>query len=233
MRLSVCTLAAIGLIVSGTRLWAPELTVQGETVPIYLLADTLHTGLAFDLRWLEKSGYRVPSEVSGHPFVTMSWGNETAYLQERWLTPLQVCRALFTPTPSVMECIPFDWNVEEVFPRQRVYVADVPETCGPALANFLNAHTERDRDGNAITIAPSSWGSGRLIRCPATEPYDITRMCNNWTAEALAATGVAIDPSRVLAAWDVIGPATSGRHGFHLIWHPAWKKEKARGPGSR
>lgn len=220
MRLSVRRLAAIVLVVSASRSIAPELPAPSDRVNVYLLADALHTSLVFDLRWLEDYGYRKPVEIGEHWFVAMSWGDETAYVHERWLTPMEVYRALFTKSPSVMECIPFDWKVEKVCPRQRVYVAGIQRSCGPALANFLNAHTELDRNGNPVTIGPSSWGDGRLIRCPHHLPYDISRMCNNWTAEALVATGLAIDPDRVLTAGDVIRPATSARNGFRLIWDP-------------
>jgi hypothetical protein len=229
MRLSACPLAALALVASGTRLRAPEMPGHTGSVPIYLLADPLHTSLVFDLRWLEDSGYRKPVEIGEHRFVAMSWGDETAYLQKRWLTPGEVYRALFTRTPSVMECIPFDWKVEEVCLHQRVYVAAIRKDCGWALANFLNSHSECDRDGHPVTIGPSSWGRGRLIRCPRHLPYDISRMCNNWTAEALATAGLAIDPDRVLMAWDVIRPATSAGNGFRLIWDPVRGRNEETG----
>jgi len=223
MSLPFRLLATTALIVSATRLWAPEAAAVsgGGSVRVYLLADPFHTGLVFDLRWLEKRGYIKPAEIGDHEFVAMSWGDEVAYVQERWLTPGQVFRALFTPSPSVMECIPFDWKVEEVCPHQRVYVAEIPESAGVALAGFLNAHAERGPDGRPVTIGPSSWGDGCLIRCPAGRPYHLSRMCNTWTAEALAAAGWAVDPKKVLTAGSVIVQATSAANGFRLIWDPA------------
>ncbi len=210
---------------------APE--APGEAYPdsvrVYLLADALHTGLVFELRWLEQCGYLKPTEIGDHEFVAMSWGDEVAYVQERWLTPGQVFRALFARTPSVMECIPFDWKVEEVCPHQRVYVAEIPKSRGAALAGFLNSHTKQNRDGMPDTIAPSSWGEGRLIRCPDHLPYHISRMCNDWTAEALASTGLPIDPKGVLTARDVIGQATSGTNGFRLIWDPRHRRNSVNG----
>lgn len=223
MSLSFRLLAASALIVSGTRLWAPEAAAGSiaGSVRVYLLADSFHTGLVFDLRWLERRGYLKPSEIGDHEFVAMSWGDEVAYMQERWLTPGQVFRALFTPSPSVMECIPFDWKVEEVCPHQRVYVAEIPESTGVALAGFLNAHTERSGDGMPVTIAPSSWGEGRLVRCPVDVTYDISRNCNHWTAEALAAAGLPIDTRKVLTAGALVRQANSAANGFRLIWDPA------------
>jgi hypothetical protein len=45
-----------------------------ETVPVHLLADSLHTALVFDLKWLEESGYAKPSEIGDPRYVAMSWG---------------------------------------------------------------------------------------------------------------------------------------------------------------
>jgi hypothetical protein len=75
-----------------------------ETVPVYLLADKLHTALVFDLKWLEQSGYRKPTELGNPKYVTMSWGDEVAYVQERWLSPGQVFRALFKVHFSPRRC---------------------------------------------------------------------------------------------------------------------------------
>jgi hypothetical protein len=222
MRIPFRPLVATMLIASRPPLWAPVASCKGSSggVRIYLVADSLHTGLVFDLRWLEERGYIKPAGIGEHEFAVMSWGDEVAYVKERWLTPGQVFRALFTPSASVMECIPFDWKVEEVCPHQRVYVAEVPDSAGVALAGFLNSHTMLGEDGRPVTIAPSSWGGGRLIRCPDHVTYDISRTCNHWTAEALAAAGLSIHSGTLLTAGDLIRQATSGANGFRLIRDP-------------
>jgi hypothetical protein len=191
-----------------------------ETVPVYLLADKLHTALVFDLKWLEASGYRKPSELGNPKHVTMSWGDEVAYVQERWLSPGQVLRALFTPSPSVMECIPIDWKVEQVCHHQRVYIADVPRSAGPSLAAFLNACAVQKEDGRPLTIGPSSWGEGRLIRCPDNYSYYFPRICNVWTVQALQSCGFSINTSTALSANGLVRQATSEKNGFKKIWDP-------------
>lgn len=222
MRIPFRPLVATVLIASCTPLRAPVASGKESSgfVRIHLVADALHTGLVFDLRWLEKHGYVKPAGIGDHEFAAMSWGDEVAYVQERWLTPVQVFRALFTPSASVMECIPFDWKVEEVCPHQRVYVTEVPDSAGVALAGFLNSHALRSGDGRPVTIAPSSWGGGRLIRCPDHVTYDISRNCNHWTAEALAAAGLTIHSGTFLTAGDLVRQATSGANGFRLIRDP-------------
>lgn len=193
---------------------------SGETVPVHLLADNLHTALAFDRAWLEECGYVVPAGVTDGRYLTMSWGDEVAYVQERWLTPLQVAKALFIPSPSVMECIPFDWKIEKVCHHQRIYVAEVPRSSGVTLAEFLNACGVRGDDGRPVTIAPSSWGDGRLIRCPEDYSYYFPRICNVWTVQALRSMGFELHTSTALSADGLVRQATSRSNGFRQIWDP-------------
>jgi hypothetical protein len=191
-----------------------------ETVPVHLLADNLHTALVFELEWLEESGYVKPAGIGNSKYVAMSWGDEVAYVQKRWLSPLQVFRALCTSSPSVMECIPIDWKVEEVCPHQRVYVAAVPRDSGAPLAAFLNACAVKGEDGRPLTIGPSSWGEGRLIRCPDDYSYYFPRICNVWTVQALQSCGFSINTSTALSADGLVRQATSEKNGFVKIWDP-------------
>ncbi len=190
-----------------------------ENVELHLLSDNLHTALVFDLAWLEESGYVPPAEIARRKYVAMSWGEKTAYMQKRWLSPVQVFRALCTPSESVMEIIPFDWKVEQVCHHQKVYVALVPRSAGPRLAAFLNACSDKRQDGTPVTIGPSSWGEGRLIRCPENYSYYFPRICNVWTAQALRSCGFAMNTSTALSAGGLTRQAVDGKNGFRKIWN--------------
>lgn len=203
-------------------------TSKVDTVPVHLLADNLHTGLVFDLKWLEESGYVKPAEIGERKYVAMSWGDEVAYVQERWLSPIQVFRALCTPSPSVMECIPIDWKVEKVCHHQRVFVAQVPRSAGPSLAAFLNACAAKGPDGRPVTIAPSSWGDGHLIRCPENYSYYFPRICNVWTAQALQSCGLPIHAPKAISADGLVRQATSPGIGFRKVWDPEEKEAAPR-----
>ena len=189
-----------------------------EGVDVYLLSDNLHTGLVFDFAWLQENGYVKPAEIGNPKWVTMSWGEETAYVQKRWLNPFQVFRALCTPSPSVMEIIPIDWKVEDVCNHQRIYVAKAPRSSGRELAAFLNACGEKGTDGRPKTVAPSSWGEGRLIRCPDNYSYYFPRICNVWTAQALGKCGFTFNTATSLSASGLVRQATEEKNGFDKIW---------------
>lgn len=189
-----------------------------EGVDIYLLSDNLHTALVIDLAWLEESGYVKPKEIGKHRHVAMSWGEKTAYVQKRWLSPVQVFRALCTPSDSVMEIIPIDWKVEEVCPHQEIYIAKVPRSAGTRLAAFLNGCADKHPDGTPITVSPSSWGEGRLIQCPDNYSYYFPRICNVWTTQALGSCGFEFNTSTALSAGGLVRQAIKEPNGFRKIW---------------
>ncbi len=195
-----------------------QVAAEEPTVDVYLLSDNLHTALVFDLKWLEESGYVKPPEIGKVRHVTMSWGEKTAYMQRRWLSPLQVFKALFTPSASVMEIIPIQFKVDETCPHQNGYVAKVERSRGPALAAFLNACAEKGPDGKPVTIAPSSWGDGRLIKCPPNYSYYFPRICNVWTAQALGQCGFDVTTPGAVSASGLVRQATSKKNGFVKAW---------------
>lgn len=200
---------------------AASMTTADEpaTMQVIMFADELHTGLILDLEWLQKHGYVIPDNVTPRKWAAFSWGDETAYVQERWLSPGQVVHALFMPSKSVMEIITFDYNIPDVCPHQRLYQAFVPESSGRELAAFMNRCAVRDESGRPNTIAPSSWGDGRLIE--STHTYYFPRICNVWTVEGMRALGFEMNRVTGLSADGVIRQAE--REGFRQIWDPTWQ----------
>jgi hypothetical protein len=207
---------------------APEpstILVQRNTVSIYtperqpevqvwLLADKLHTGMVFPYDWLLESGFIPPENFPDCEFVTFSWGNRKAYVNKRWLTPAEVFNALFTPSESVMECIPIHWNVTEVSPNQQIWMKSIPRERGPHVAAFLNHCTIPNEKDFPTTVGSSSWGGGELLASP--QSYYFPRICNVWTGQMLEACGADISPlmsvHRDTLAWE------AERNGFAQIW---------------
>ena len=193
---------------------------EGE-VPVVMFADELHTGLILKLAWLKRHGFIPPPEIGDHEHVVFSWGDETAYVQERWLSPWQVIDALFLPSDSVMEIIPMHSNIPEVMPTQRLYQGFASESSGAAVAEFLNHCSVRNEDGVPVTVGNSSWGQGRLIKSP--HPYYFPRICNIWTVDALRAAGFKIGGLRGLSADGMVKQVTRPVNGFQQIWAPEWQ----------
>ncbi|MEI6654812.1 MAG: DUF2459 domain-containing protein [Verrucomicrobiota bacterium] len=202
---------------------ATGIPARDPDVLVWMIADRYHTAMVFPYAWLLESGF-VPPAGLGHPaYVTLSWGERTAYVQKAWLNPWQVMRAFFTPSPSVMEIIPFNGYVAEVCQQQRIWRNLVPRERGPRLAAFLNQMSRTDPAGRPRVIGPSSWGEGFLLESRFS--YHLPRICNVWTAQAIEACGGDIYPWFALTADGLIRQAERPRNGFENVWPGKGKKQ--------
>ena len=183
---------------------------------VWLLADNLHTAMVFPYDWLLASGFIPPPGIGNPPYVTMSWGDRTAYVQKEWLNPWQVFRAFFTPTPSVMEIIPVNGYVAEICQQQRVWHKWVPRERGPELAAFLNHVSRPGPDGRPGVIGPSSWGKGVLL--DSKYSYYLPRICNVWTVQTLEACGCRMWALTALTADGLIRQAQEPGNDFECVW---------------
>jgi hypothetical protein len=198
---------------------------QDDTVIVWMIADTLHTGMVFPYDWLVENGLRPPPNFPKANYVSMSWGNREAYVQTAWLTPWQAVRAMCFPSPSVMEMIPFDYDVVPVCHEQRIWKSVIPRDRGRQVAEFLNGCVRYDAEGNPIIVGPSSWGVGILME--SRWSYYIPRVCNVWTAQAIEACGGEMHLWGTMTANGIIRQAE--KNGFQMIWNaydkPTEKKD--------
>jgi hypothetical protein len=201
----------------------PAIPQRDPDVLVWLIADKYHTGMVFPYDWLLESGFVPPEDFPNPRYVAMSWGNTDAYSEEGIHSPLQWCRVLLTPTPSVMELIAVDWDVAEVLPHQRIWRKLVPRDRGPALAAFLNQCSTTGPDGRPEVVRPSSWGRG--VQLHGRYHYFIPRVCNVWTVQTIEALGGELNPWFSLTADGLIREAEKQPNGFEQIW-PGGGREK-------
>ncbi len=189
-------------------------------IQIWFIADKLHTGMVYPYDWLIESGFLPPKNFPDCEYVTFSWGDQSAYVNQRWLSAPEVVKAIFLPSPSVMECIPINWSVAEVSPNQKIWRKFIPRQQGPAVASFLNHCTTTGADGYPVSIGPSSWGDGVLLASPHS--YYFPRICNVWTGQALESTGAEINP--LLSIHRDLLAIEAERNGFVQIWDGSGNK---------
>lgn len=195
---------------------APSAPGRDPDVLVWLISDQLHTGMVFPYDWLLESGF-IPPDGFGNPlYVTLSWGDRTAYVEKGLHSPWKLFRALFTPTPSVMELIPADWAVAEVCPHQRIWRKLVPRERGKNLAAFLNDCSEIGSDGKPRVVGSSSWGGGVLLE--SRHIYFTPRMCNTWTTQAIESLGGEMNAWLAITANGLIRQAEKPPNDFEQIW---------------
>ena len=229
-KLAGMVLAAVALASCGIRL--PDAPAPGHRVAVskaahdplakspdvlvWLVADELHTGMVFPYDWLLESGFVPPAGFGTPKLVTLSWGNRTAYVEKGLHTPWKFFRALFMPSPSVMELIPANWNVTEVCPHQRIWRKLVARERGKDLAVFLNDCSTHGADGRPIVCGTSSWGGGVLLE--SRHEYFLPRVCNVWTVHAIEALGGEMHPWLAITANGLIRQAEKHPNDFEKIW---------------
>ncbi len=167
---------AIGKLAPGSKKQEPD-------VLIWMVADHFHTGMVFPYDWLIESGFIPPKGFGNPKYVTLSWGDRTAYVEKGLHSPGKFLRAMFIPTPSVMELIPANWHIAEVCPHQRIWRKLVPRERGRDLATFLNDCSIMGSDGRPIICGTSSWGGGVLLE--SRHVYFLPRVCNVWTVHVI------------------------------------------------
>jgi len=194
-------------------------SIQPDKEPdllIWLISDDIHTGMVFPYDWLLESGFIPPTGFGTPRYVTLSWGDRTAYVEKGLHSPAKLFRALFTPTPSVMELIPANWNVTEVCPHQRIWRKLVARERGRDLAAFLNDCSRMGPDGRPKVCGTSSWGGGMLLE--SRHVYFFPRMCNTWTSQAIESIGGEINPWLAITANGLIRQAERPPNDFEQIW---------------
>ena len=189
---------------------------QDPDVLVWLISDEFHTGMVFQYDWLIENGFIPPVGFGNPKYVTLSWGNRTAYVEKGLHSPTKFLRALFIPSPSVMELIPANWNVVEVCPHQRVWRKLVPRERGHNLASFLNDCSTPGANGRPIICGTSSWGDGVLLE--SRHSYFLPRVCNVWTVHVIEALGGEMHPWLAITANGLIRQAEKPRNNFEKIW---------------
>ncbi len=196
----------------------PVSNVKGQDpdVLIWMIADDFHTGMVFPYAWLIESGFIPPKGFGTPQYVTLSWGNRTAYVEKGLHTPWKFFCALFTPSPSVMELIPANYYIVEVCPHQRIWRKLVARRHGRDLAAFLNDCSTHGPDGRPIVCGTSSWGGGVLLE--SRHIYFIPRVCNIWTGQVIESLGGKVNPWLAMTANGLIRQAEKPPNDFEQIW---------------
>ncbi len=206
----------ISRIQAGRPAVLPGKPKNDPDVLVWLISDDLHTGMVFPYDWLLESGFVAPLGFGTPKFVSLSWGNRTAYVEKGLHSPWKFVRAMFMPSPSVMELIPASWNVTEVCPHQRIWRKLVPRERGKDLAAFLNDCSTRGPDGRPILCGTSSWGGGVLLE--SRHDYFLPRVCNVWTVHAIEALGGEMNPWLAITANGLIRQAERPPNDFEKVW---------------
>lgn len=123
-------------------------------------------------------------------FIEIGWGDRGFYMEAGdWggLNAPIIARALFIPSPGVMQIVPLGASPEAFLPANRfVRLSLTPGQLRTLLAELAEAMASFE------PIGPSLYGHGHFY--PARERYHIFFTCNNWVAARLRKIGLLASP---------------------------------------
>jgi len=203
------------LVLAGVLLAAGCALPAGPNAPsmheaatsIHLVNHGWHTGIAIARADLPDD-FPALADFPRADHLEFGWG-DAEYYPAADLTLRQGTRALFRPTPSVLHVAAIEGEVVAAFASSTIVRLPLSADGRERLLDFIRAEFQRDAGGRPIAVAPGLYGASRFYR--ANGEFYFPRTCNWWTAQALAAGGVPIEPARAVTARGLLVQAA--RHG--------------------
>lgn len=135
-------------------------------------------------------------------YLEFGWG-DAAYYQAPDPTLSMTIAAIFWPTPTVMEVVP--WQVVAAGVEDSETVAlHVSDAELQEIAKSID-----DSFGQPISATGNGYetASGRALFYHARGTFHLFRMCNRWTAERLQLAGCSVRPRLIMTATQAVTAA--------------------------
>jgi uncharacterized protein (TIGR02117 family) len=185
-------------------LWQSCLAQAAERT-IWLVNIGWHVGIALPI---DPAVRRAIPELAAFPeadFVEIGWGDREFYRAEN-PGPAAAMKAALLPTPAVLHLYAFAGAVGARFSTSEIIGIALPDSEFTGLLQHISASFDRSAAGDGGELGTGLYGaSSRFIH--ATGTFHLARTCNTWTAEALAAAGLDIEPGAIVTAGSLMAAA--------------------------
>ncbi len=171
-------------------------------VAIFVVSNGWHTEIVVPRAALPEGAIPEAADFPHAAYLGFGWGHAEYYPNPDPGIGLKLKAALF-PAPAVLHLTGL-----EIDPRQAYRQIDMaPVALGAdglsRLVRYLDASFARGGNARARSVAPGLYDVSLFY--PATGTFSApTNNCNTWTAGALAAAGLPIDPAGIVRAEDVM-----------------------------
>jgi uncharacterized protein (TIGR02117 family) len=169
---------------------------------VYLVRRGHHTGLALDVADWPSREWPVLASFPRTRYLEFGWG-DAAYYQAPDPTLGMTIAAVFWPTPTVMEVVPWQVVAAGVEDSETVALhvsdAELQEIARSIDDSFVQPISAT---GNGYDTA-----NGRALFYHARGKFHLFRMCNRWTAERLQLAGCSVRPRLIMTATQAVAAA--------------------------
>jgi uncharacterized protein (TIGR02117 family) len=169
---------------------------------VYVVRRGHHTGMVLAVAdWPDRNG-SVLADFPQARYLEFGWG-DAAYYQAPDPTLGVTIAAVFWPTPTVMEVVPWQVVAQGVEDSETVALR-VTDAELQAIAKAIDDSFVQpiSATGNGYNVA-----SGRALFYHARGKFHTFRMCNRWTAERLQLAGCSVRPALTMTASQAITAA--------------------------
>ena len=174
----------------------------GEPATTFWIVDHgWHTSIVVGRADVDSARWPELDDFSNATLVEVAWGDREFYMATSPTSGLAIKAAVAT-SGSVLHVVGLTAPVTDVFTSREIVAIRLSRRGLEALADFIHAEYERDRDGAPLRLGPSPYGSGRFYA--ARSRYHLFNTCNTWVARALGAAGLAVESTGVVTASDVM-----------------------------
>ena len=169
---------------------------------VYVVRRAHHSGVAMSIADWPNRDWPVLTGFPQARYLEFGWG-DAAYYQEPNPTLGQTIAAVFWPTPTVMEVVP--WKaVAQTTEDHETVALHVSSAELRAIAASID-------DSFVQPVSPTGNGyraaDGQALFYHARGKFHLFRMCNRWTAELLQLAGCDVSPRLTMTASQVIRAA--------------------------
>ncbi len=143
-------------------------------------------------------------EVDDFPeatFIEVAWGDREFYMA-RPATLWLATKAAFLASGSVLHVVGFSAPVAHYFAESEVVELRLSRRGFDAMTRFIHEEYQRDREDRALRLERGLYGSSWFYA--ARSRYHLFNTCNTWIARALSMAGLAVTPSGVITADEVV-----------------------------
>lgn len=164
---------------------------------IYVASNGWHSAIFVDAAAISTDALPEAADFPKAAFLGFGWG-DADYFPARDPGVLALLTAALQPTPSVIHVTGLPSHPRAAFPDDEVIAVPVSPDGLEALLAFLNKVFIREGRERASMVAPGLHRFSKFYS--ANGKFHLFNNCNRWTARALAAAGISIEPDGIVRA---------------------------------
>ena len=163
---------------------------------VFVVGHGYHTGLIVRARDLPDA-WPARGDFPSAEFLELGWGARDYYpLDDPALW--RGFRALFTPSASTVNVVPREGSLARALRDSEVVELRVSDEGYARMLEYVRRSYTLDPDGRAVIVPSGARQEGRFYESPLV--FHAFSNCNSWTARALEASGLPVDPRMALTA---------------------------------